>query len=168
MKTLAVFDFDDTLFKSDCKVTVRSRNGSVTRLSTHEYALFSKKRDDTLDFSEFEQYPINPRPIKKVVKKMLDSVDELGIQNVIILTARTKSEPVAQVLRDFGLPPVFVAAVNSTVPDLKANFVKMLIDNIGYEKVVVFEDNEKNIIKIKETTERILGPGSCKCYLVKS
>lgn len=168
MKTLAVFDFDDTLFKSDCMVTVKSADGAVKRLGTHEYAVFGPSPGDVLDFSEFEKYPVNPRPIKNVVKKMLNFVNTLGINNVIILTARTKSEPVIQVLEDFNLPQVFVAAVASTKPEMKANFVKMLIEADGYKKIVVFEDNKRNIAKIQETTEQILGKKSCKCFLVKS
>lgn len=168
MKTLVVFDFDDTLFKSDCMVTVKSKNEAIKRLNTHEYAIFRPSPGDILDFSEFEKYPVNPRPIKSVVKKMLNFVNTLGISNVIVLTARTKSEPVVQVLKDFSLPQVFVAAVASTKPEMKADFVKMLIEADGYKKVIVFEDNERNIAKIKETTEQILGAQSCKCFLVKS
>lgn len=168
MKTLAVFDFDDTLFKSECCVVVKRKSGKTIKLSTHEYAMFSANPGDKFDFSEFERYPVNPKPIKENVSKMVELVRVLGIDNVMILTARGQAEPVEQVLRDFGLPSVFVAAVDSTLPEAKAQFVEMTVSTEGYDQVILFEDNSKNIFKIAESVLKMLGPGSIVCHLVGS
>jgi hypothetical protein len=166
MKTLAVFDFDDTLFKSDCSVIVTRKDKSQKKMSTHEYAVHIQEPGDKFDFSEFEKYPLNPRPIKNVVKRMLNTIAEIGLENVVILTARSYKEPVEQVLHDFGLPNVFVAAVGSTEPEAKSRFVEMTILEEDYERIVVFEDNVKNIMQIFDSVSKMLGPGSAECYVV--
>ena len=80
-----------------------------------------------------------------------------GLDNVIILTARMRSQPINQVLIDFSLPKIFVAAVGSSDPITKANYVIKTIDEEEYERVIVYEDNIKNIAAIRSVVEPILG-----------
>lgn len=165
MKTLVVFDFDDTLFRSGSRIVVK--NGRKRKfLSSHEYAVHVPKPDEEFDFSEFDSYPKKPEPIVDTVELLKIHVAEHKLQNVIILTARGSKHPVEMTLQNFHLPPVFVAAVGTSDPQAKAEYVKRTIDAEDYNRVIVYEDNEKNIFAIKQTVEDRLGPGSCEAFKV--
>ena len=66
-RKLRVFDFDDTLVKSNSKVKLTKKNGDVFMLTPGEYAVYDKKEGDTFDYSEFEKL-IEPREIKALTK----------------------------------------------------------------------------------------------------
>ena len=167
MKTLAVFDFDDTLFKSGSRIIVKSgKRKKLKFLSSHEYAVHVPQPDEEFDFSEFDSYPRKPEPIIDTVELLKVHVAEYGLQNVIILTARGSRGPVETTLENFGLPPVFVAAVGTSNPQAKAEYVKRTIEAEGYDRVIVYEDSDKNITAIKQTVEMELGPGSCEAFKV--
>ena len=157
MKTLVIFDFDDTLFESQSQVVVKSPHYGTKYLSSGEYASFVPSHDDELDFSQFEGYPADAKPIEATVKRLRRAVELYGLDNVIILTARMRSQPINQVLIDFSLPKIFVAAVGSSDPITKANYVIKTIDEEEYERVIVYEDNIKNIAAIRSVVEPILG-----------
>lgn len=166
MKTLVVFDFDDTLFKSGSRIAVK-RNGAHEKfLSSHEYAEYSPSAEESFDFSEFEKYPRLPEPISKTVKKLEDHVRRYGLDNVIILTARGVKDPVERVLENFNLPPVFVAAVGTSNPSAKSEYVRRTIEEEGYDKIILYEDSEKNIDAIIAAVESTLGRGRCKAFRV--
>ena len=64
-KKLRVFDFDDTLVKSNSKVYV-TNNGKKTTLSPGEFAIYDKKAGDEYDFSDFDKV-IEPKKIKAML-----------------------------------------------------------------------------------------------------
>jgi hypothetical protein len=167
MKTLAVFDFDDTLFRSGSRVIVKSEKRKTPRfLSSHEYAVHVPKPGEQFDFSEFDSYPRKPEPIVDTVELLKIHVAEYGLQNVIILTARGSRGPVEKTLENFELPSVFVAAVGTSNPQAKAEYVKRTIEAENYDRVIVYEDSDKNITAIKQAVEDLLGPGSCEAFKV--
>ena len=53
-KKLRVFDFDDTLVKSNSKVYVNN-NGAKTTLTPGQFAVYKKKSGDEFDFSDFDK-----------------------------------------------------------------------------------------------------------------
>ena len=59
-KKLRVFDFDDTLVKSNSKVFVINK-GKKKTLTPGEFAIYKQKPGDEFDFSEFESNYINFR-----------------------------------------------------------------------------------------------------------
>ena len=157
MKTLVIFDFDDTLFRSGAMIGVQRPGGSKRYLSSHEYATYVPEEDEEFDYEQFHVYPPDPIPIKKSTEKLQRSVGSQGIRNVVILTARTHPEPVKEVLKNFGMPPVEVLAVGSADPERKADEVERLINERGYERVVVYEDSSPNIAAIRSRVKPILG-----------
>ena len=167
MKTLVIFDFDDTLFESETQVIVKSPSRGVRYLSSGEYASFRPEEEDQLDFSQFEAYPTSPKPILKSVNRMRQAVSKYGLDNVIILTARSKNQPVQEVLKDFGLPQVFVAAVGSSASGTKADYVIKTIEEEGYEQVILFEDNVSNIEAIRNAVVPMLGSKNFRAYNVR-
>ena len=167
MKTLVIFDFDDTLFESHNHVILKKSDGQVKYLTTHEYASYVNTEGDELDFSQFDGYPSNPKPIESSVKKLQQAVKMHGLDNVIILTARSQSTPVDEVFHDFNLPPIYVAAVGSSDPTMKAEYAFMTVEEEGYDRVILFEDNIRNIVAIKNVLSPVIGPANILTYNVK-
>lgn len=167
MKTLVMFDFDDTLFESNSQIVVRSPRSGTKYLSSGEYASFVPEHDDELDFSQFEGYPPDIRPIKATVQRLEAAVAKFGLDNVIILTARAKSQPIIQVLTDFSLPSIFVAAVGSSNPVTKADYIVRTVEEEDYKRVIIYEDNVKNIVAIKSAIEPVLGKNNVIAFNVK-
>tara|TARA_Y100000034_G_scaffold123516_1_gene170366 strand:+ start:510 stop:1049 length:540 start_codon:yes stop_codon:yes gene_type:complete len=157
MKTLAVFDFDDTLFNSGARVIVQKPGQAPTYLSTHEYAVYVPEKDDEFDFSEFSIYPPRPEPIAQTTRALQSAVLRHGLENVIILTARGRPGPVEKVLENFQMPPVEVIAIGSSNPDDKAQVLNDLIDQVGYDRLVLYEDSIPNIAAIRKRIQPILG-----------
>ena len=60
-KKLRVFDFDDTLVKSNSKVYVMNK-GKRKTLTPGEFAIYKKKSGDEFDFSDFDKV-IEPKQI---------------------------------------------------------------------------------------------------------
>ena len=167
MKTLVIFDFDDTLFESNSQIIVKSPRSGTKYLSSSEYASFVPAHDDELDFSQFEGYPTGAKPIDATIRKLRIAVSKYGIDNVIILTARGRSQPIVDILKDFNLPPIFVAAVGSSDPKLKADYTFRTVKEEGYNKVVVYEDNVRNIAAIRSVIEPLVGSKNFVAYNVR-
>ena len=62
---LRVFDFDDTLAKSDSKIHITTDTGEKIVMTPAEYATHTQNANYEYDFSEFSQV-INPREIKQI------------------------------------------------------------------------------------------------------
>ena len=152
MKTLHVFDFDDTLVKSDARVKIEDASGSVRYMSSEEYASYTDQPGDLFDFSDFDKYPRNPKIIEPVFAELRSSIAIDGIENVLILTARSSDAPVKLFLSANKIPPIHVEAVGSSDPMRKAQYI---LDRLKQDKSIsevrVFEDNVRNIRTIRKT-----------------
>ena len=102
---LRVFDFDDTLVKSDSKIKIMHPSGEESLLTPSEYAKHEKDPHAEYDFSEFDEL-INPREVKKVTSILRNVVGAGtdGRQNVI-LTARDTAaqQPIQGYLEEIGI-----------------------------------------------------------------
>ena len=150
MNTLHIFDFDDTLVKSDAKVVVTSDNGEVKELSSEEYASYRELPGETLDFSDFDKYPKNGEFIEPVVAELRSAIALDGLSNTVILTARSNPDPVRAFLLVNKIPPIHVEAVGSADPMAKASYIMERLKDSGITEVNVFEDNVRNIRTIKK------------------
>jgi len=64
VKKLRVFDFDDTLVKTNSFIYIT--NGEITKkLSPGEYAIYEEKPGDVFNYSDFEDVK-NPKQIKQM------------------------------------------------------------------------------------------------------
>ena len=62
-RALHIFDFDDTLVKSDALVKISHHDNTTSELTSEEFASYTPVENDQYDFSEFETYPQNGMPI---------------------------------------------------------------------------------------------------------
>jgi FMN phosphatase YigB (HAD superfamily) len=144
---LTIFDFDDTLIKSETEIIIQHADGSMSYLDSEEYARYEEKPGDKFDYSNFDKYPKNPKRISDTFKELEASLGRGD--HVIILTARSNRIPVEDFMRNHGYN-VEIITVGSVSPIAKANVVMNILRSRKYDLVQVFEDNSKNIRAIKK------------------
>ena len=101
MKSLFIFDFDDTLAMTDSHVRVIDSSGVVQRLNSREFAAYRHSPGDTLNFDEFNR--ADGTLIENTVEAMQDAIQTHGIENVYIVTARAIGGPVEEFLQSLSL-----------------------------------------------------------------
>mgnify|MGYP001155579839 FL=1 len=146
-KKLRVFDFDDTLVKSNSKVFL-VRNGKRKEMTPGEFAIYTQKPGDKFDFSEFDRV-IEPKQIKAMFKVFKNIYKASGSRRLTILTARAAYRPVRQFLKDVGYTDVFVVALGDSNPQKKADWIEGQIKK-GYNDILFLDDSPKNVRVVKQ------------------
>ena len=143
-KRLRIFDFDDTLVKTESFVYVENNN-KINKLSPGEFAIYEEKPGDKFDFKEFEDVK-NPKEIRQMTF-LLKRILSKGRGGVYILTARGSYKPIRRYLKEINIDisRVYVEALASNNPLDKANWIKNKILNDGYNDVYYVDDSKKNI-----------------------
>lgn len=144
-RRLRVFDFDDTLVKTDSRVFYRRGDGDEKSMSPGEFAIYIPHEDDVFDYRDFEGMLRNPREIKWVANILRKVYAVHGPAGVTILTARHEYRPIRQFLVDIGVPGTFVVALGSTNPQDKADYIEQRILQDKLELVEFFDDSVRNI-----------------------
>jgi acid phosphatase class B len=146
VKTLYVFDFDDTLAWTDSHVRV-FRSGRLHRtLKPHQYAKYQKQPGDEVDYSDFANL-IDPEVIELTMDTMM--VAYKRGEHVMILTARGPSakRDIHAFLADNGvdLPMSDIVTLNDSNPAAKGEFVARVVVEEGFDSVEFFDDSESNV-----------------------
>ena len=152
-KKLWVFDFDDTLVKTDSCTHVTSATGEKFDLTPGELAVYEKQPGDVFDYTDFEQL-INPRPVKWVNRILRNVYAHHGAGNIVILTARGHSEPVQHWLSMVGLSDIEIATLGNTSAQMKADWISDRIERDGYTSVEFFDDSHKNVTAVNSLRQR--------------
>ena len=135
-KKLRVFDFDDTLVKTNSFIYVKHAGGKESKLTPGEYAIYEPKSDDQFDFSDFEKVQ-EPQEIKGITKLLKTVAKSEGERKVVILTARSAYKPVKDYLKDIGLDGMYVVALGDSDPQKKADWIEDKIKK-GYDDVFFY------------------------------
>ena len=145
---LRVFDFDDTIAKSDSNIHVTTDTGEKITMDPGEYATHVMNPDYEYDFSEFDEV-INPREIKQITNIIRNALNA-GTEGreIAILTAR---DPAAEgAIRDYldsiGLDTSMITfeLLGSSDPQTKAAWIADRIES-GATDVLFFDDSGKNV-----------------------
>jgi len=150
-KKLRVFDFDDTLVKSNSKVFL-IRKGKRKEMTPGEFAVYKQKPGDEFDFSEFDKV-IEPKKIKAMFRVFKNIYKASGSRRLTILTARAAYKPVRQFLKDVGFDDVYVVALGDANPQKKSNWVKSQIEK-GYNDILFLDDSPKNVNAVKKLKQK--------------
>ena len=146
-KKLRVFDFDDTLVKSNSKVYVMNK-GKRKTLTPGQFAIYKKKSGDEFDFSDFDKV-IEPKQIKSMFKVFNNIYKASGSRRLTILTARAAYKPVRKFLKDVGFNDVYVVALGDSNPQKKADWIEGQIKK-GYDNILFLDDSPKNVKVVKD------------------
>ena len=157
-KTVSIFDFDDTLAKTDSWVYVKNADGMEKQLDPAEFAVYSPKKGEEFDFRDFDRKLRNPRIIKKNVDLLKKQLSKGG-RKVTILTARRLGVPINHFFKTLGIRP-YVVPLGDANPQKKAEYIESEIKK-GYTTVYFMDDSPKNIravdsLKIKYPGVRIV------------
>jgi len=152
-RKLWVFDFDDTLVKTDSCTHVTAGTGEKFDLTPGELAVYEKQPGDVFDYTDFEKL-INPRPVKWVNRILHNVYAHHGAGNIVILTARGHSEPVQHWLGMVGLPDIEIVTLGNTSAQLKADWISERIKHGGYVAVEFFDDSHKNVAAVNALRHR--------------
>lgn len=146
---LYIFDFDDTLAITDSRVKIIMKgSGEEILMTSREFAHypFNPSTMD-LDFGDFAR--ADGTLIKATIEIMQQAI--LDGADVHIVTARSVAGPVQAFLeKEIGMSPPVVATAGSAG---KSPWLTNKLMSGQYDKVVVFEDCEKNIRSLKNTVQ---------------
>ena len=153
-KRLRIFDFDDTLVKTDSYVYVNNGDSQI-KLTPGQYAVYKEKPGDEYDYSDFKSVK-NPLQIKQMTKVFKRIANKRGGKGLYILTARSAYKPIRRYLKDIGVDMkyIFVKALGSNDPNDKAKWIENQIDTFGYNNIYFADDSQKNIDAVKNMLER--------------
>ena len=150
-KKLRVFDFDDTLVKSNSKVYVMNK-GKRKTLTPGQFAIYKKKSGDEFDFSDFDKV-IEPKQIKSMFRVFNNIYKASGSRRLTILTARAAYKPVRKFLKDVGFNDVYVVALGDSNPQKKADWIQSQIQK-GYNDILFLDDSPKNVKVVKKLKQK--------------
>tara|TARA_Y100000034_G_C6840525_1_gene380212 strand:- start:57 stop:635 length:579 start_codon:yes stop_codon:yes gene_type:complete len=147
---LRIFDFDDTLAKTDAKVGVTTPGGETIYMDPAEFSQHKMDDRNQYDFSDFDKV-INPREISQVTNILRNVVQ--GESEVVILTARdpNSQESVENWLESIGIDSSrinFIGLANPS-PEAKANWIENKIID-GVTEILFLDDSGKNIAAVKK------------------
>lgn len=146
-KTLHIYDFDDTLVKTKANVIVKKEDGSQYELNSHEFAMHKLTPGESYDFSNFDKVIHKSVPISRNIKQILQSLQTPNIKTTV-LTARRIAFPITKHLKDEYGVNVYVVAVGSSNPEVKADWIENQVDK-GYVNVKFMDDSVKNLEAVK-------------------
>ena len=150
-KKLRVFDFDDTLVKSNSKVYVTNK-GKRRTLTPGQFAIYKQQAGDEFDFSDFDKV-IEPKQIKAMFKVFKNIYKASGSRRLTILTARAAYKPVRKFLKDVGFSNVYVVALGDSNPQKKADWIQSQIKK-GYNDILFLDDSPKNVRVVKKLKQK--------------
>lgn len=152
-----IFDFDDTLVKTDAKVHVYKAGKFLRSLTPEEFNFYQKAPDEEIDISEFKDPRIimKARPFKMwPALKNIDTAIKQGRSSseIFILTARS---PIAQIpiynffkKNGIDIPEDHIITIGDdvgeiSIPEEKRKVLHRLADE--YDDLTFFDDNPENI-----------------------
>jgi len=152
---LFIFDLDDTLIVSDAKIKVLDKiTGNVIKeLTPSEYNYFVAKKNQMLNFDDFNKYGILKKAILTKYMKLLRKEYDKGT-HICILTARENSAMIRKffLYHNIDLNPKLIIAVGDPKWELKgkntAEKKKEAIERLvkhGYSDITFFDDNKENL-----------------------
>jgi len=144
MNKAFVFDFDDTIATTDCKVIVRRWGKEIARLTPAEYNSYPLADDCKFDYSEFRRL-INPVPLflLHLAKEVHDEY-----HSVYILTARGSAvrDSIADFLQTYGIKAKEIHCVGDSKENLELEKRKVLLTIMeNYDRLYVYDDHKGNI-----------------------
>jgi hypothetical protein len=151
-KKLRVFDFDDTLVRTNSHIYIKHKDGKESKLNPGEYAIYEPKEGDKFDFSDFQKVT-DPQEIKGVTKLLHTVAKAEGERKIVILTARAAYKPVKDYLHDIGLEGMYVVALGDSDPQKKADWIEDKIKK-GYNDVFFIDDSHKNVAAVSKLKEK--------------
>ena len=162
VRTLNVWDIDDTLGKTSAKVNIKKNGKVIKSLSAGEYNTYKLGQGEELDFSQFRSGKIF-RDTFKPISNVLDRAKSIVMNqsensHSIIITARADFDDHKEFLeafRDHGFPidHVYVERsgnLSKFMPSAPAHInkgvvIKKYLASGKWDRIRMWDDHEKNL-----------------------
>ena len=167
IKSLYVFDIDDTLFRTSARARIVNTKGQVKYLSSKELKDYEFSADEIICFEEFrdaKKFAEESQPIESMIKIAQDCIKKTAEgSKTILLTARADLDCKTRFLEyldSSGLDTnnIYIERAGN-LPNLKTSEAKKLIINnylksYQYKKAYLFDDSLENILSFAELKSR--------------
>ena len=157
-RSLFIFDFDDTIARTDSKVFL-TRDGKEIEMDSPTFAKYEYQEGDKLDFSDFNRVDANIIPQTLAI---LDDAMEKG-HKVAVVTARSPGaiEGIKAFFRQNRMTPPDIYATAGS--EGKPPVLRDLLKQGDYGRVIVYEDCRKNIESLKPVADEMGIPYTAIC-----
>jgi hypothetical protein len=144
-----IFDFDDTLAETECKVIVRADADDqiVARLSPKQYNTHKLRFDCHYDYSDFRDGSFIKHASPTWLIHLAKEVSAEG-HNVFILTAREHKVigEIEEWLSDQDVDITASYCVGGTSSQIAERKKRVLLDIVKkYDKIYFYDDSEENV-----------------------
>lgn len=150
MRKAFVFDFDDTLAVTPCRVHVIDSNNwgaCVRSLTPAEFNIYKLQDGEYFDFSEFRDgsyiHKADPTFLIHLAKEVYDEGHK-----VFILTARGMEviDSIWVWMKSHGIEVDTIHAVGGTGREIAERKKRILLDIVSnFDKVYFYDDSEENV-----------------------
>ncbi len=158
IKSLYVFDIDDTLFRTSARARIVNTKGQVKYLSSEELKDYELSADEKICFAEFrdaKKFAEESQPIESMIKIAQDCIKKTAEgSKTILLTARADLDcktKFLEYLNSSGLDinHIYVERAgnrpNLKTPEAKKLIIKHYLESRSYQKAYLFDDSLDNI-----------------------
>ena len=158
IKSLYVFDIDDTLFRTSARARIVNTKGQVKYLSSEELKDYEFSSDEKICFAEFrdaKKFAEESQPIESMIKIAQDCIKKTAEgSKTILLTARADLDcktKFLEYLNSSGLDinHIYVERAgnrpNLKTPEAKKLIIKHYLESRSYQKAYLFDDSLDNI-----------------------
>ena len=163
IKSLYVFDIDDTLFRTSARARIVNTKGQVKYLGSEELKDYAFSADEIICFAEFrdaKKFAEESQPIESMIKIAQDCIKKTAEgSKTILLTARADLDcktRFLEYLNSSGLDTnnIYIERAGN-LPNLKTSEAKKLIisnylKSDQYKKAYLFDDSLENILSFAE------------------
>ena len=157
VKKIRVFDFDDTLARSNSKVLYTMPDGTKGKLTATEFAKDAASMENqgvVWDFTEFSKVVEGKKgPLFNVAKKIQET---RGSEDIFVLTARPQNaaQPIQQFLASIGLniPIENITGLEDGTGKAKADWIINKFAE-GYNDFYFTDDAIKNVKAVKDVLD---------------
>ena len=163
IKSLYVFDIDDTLFRTSARARIVNTKGQVKYLSSEELKDYEVSSDEKICFAEFrdaKKFAEESQPIESMIKIAQDCIKKTAEgSKTILLTARADLDcktKFLEYLNSSGLDinHIYVERAgnfsNLKTPEAKKLIIKQYLESQSYQKAYLFDDSLDNILSFIE------------------
>lgn len=152
MRKAFVFDFDDTIAKTACKINVHNNGKLVTKLTPKEFSCYKLKPSEYFNFDEFRDRSFIDNAEATFFLSLAKEVYE-ECHSVYILTAREDDvqEAIFEWLKSHGIIPKTIHCVGGSKNTISKGKREVLLSIMEqYDKCYYYDDCPKNIEEAPE------------------
>jgi predicted secreted acid phosphatase len=156
MKTLEIYDIDETLFRTNAMIHVVKNGSKIKSLTNSEYNSYTLSADETFDFSEFnksDKFHNESVPIDHMIDHVRTSIESQT--DVYFVTARDDFDNKELFLETFKKQGIDTNKIRieragkikdvSTGPVKKKLIIRNILKTKQYDSVLFFDDYWDNL-----------------------